>query len=60
MVQKLNQTLNNALAAPDLRERFATLGADPYPTTPQQLTELVRADMAKLAKTIKAAGVQRE
>ena len=60
VVQKLNQTLNNALAAPDLRERFSTLGADPYPTTPQQLTELVRADMDKLAKTIKAAGIQRE
>jgi tripartite-type tricarboxylate transporter receptor subunit TctC len=60
VVQKLNETLNNALAAADLRERFSTLGADPYPTTPQQLTELVRADMDKLAKTIKAAGIQRE
>jgi tripartite-type tricarboxylate transporter receptor subunit TctC len=60
VVQTLNETLNNALATPDLRERFATLGADPYPTTPQQLTELVRADMEKLAKTIKAAGIQRE
>jgi tripartite-type tricarboxylate transporter receptor subunit TctC len=60
VVQKLNETLNNALATPDMRERFSTLGADPYPTTPQQLTELVRADMDKLAKTIKAAGIQRE
>src|ERR1051325_19756 len=60
VVQKLNQTLNHALAAPDLRERFSTLGADPYPTTPQQLTDLVRADMEKLAKTIKAAGIARE
>jgi len=60
VVQKLNETLNMALAAPDLRERFSTLGADPYPTTPQQLTDLVRADMDKLAKTIKAAGIQRE
>jgi tripartite-type tricarboxylate transporter receptor subunit TctC len=60
VVQKLNETLNHALAAPDLRERFSTLGADPYPTTPQQLTELVRADMDKLAKTLKAAGIARE
>src|SRR4051812_11367552 len=60
VVQTLNETLNNALAAPDLRDRFSTLGADPYPTTPQQLTELVRADMDKLAKTLKAAGIQRE
>jgi tripartite-type tricarboxylate transporter receptor subunit TctC len=60
VVQKLNETLNSALAAPDLRERFSTLGADPYPTTPQQLTDVVRADMDKLAKTIKAAGIPRE
>jgi tripartite-type tricarboxylate transporter receptor subunit TctC len=60
VVQKLNETLNHALAAPDLRERFSTLGAEPYPTTPQQLTDLVRADMEKLAKTIKAAGIPRE
>ncbi|MFL6566968.1 MAG: Bug family tripartite tricarboxylate transporter substrate binding protein [Burkholderiales bacterium] len=60
VVQKLNETLNQALAAPDLRERFSTLGADPYPTTPQQLTDVVRADMDKLAKTIKAAGIARE
>jgi tripartite-type tricarboxylate transporter receptor subunit TctC len=60
IVQKLNDTLNAALAAPDLRERFSTLGAEPYPTTPQQLTDLVRNDMEKLDKTVKAAGIQRE
>ena len=60
VVHKLNETLNHALAAPDLRERFSTLGADPYPTTPEQLADLVRADMEKLAKTLKAAGIPRE
>jgi tripartite-type tricarboxylate transporter receptor subunit TctC len=60
IVQKLNETLNKALASPDLRERFASLGADPYPTTPQELTDLVRNDVDKLARTVKAAGIQRE
>jgi len=60
IVQKLNETLNTALAAPDLKERFSTLGADPYPTTPQQLADLVRSDMEKLAKTVKAAGIRKE
>jgi tripartite-type tricarboxylate transporter receptor subunit TctC len=60
ITQKLNEVLNQALAAQDLRERFAALGADPFPTTPQQLSDLVRADMEKLAQTVKAAHIQRE
>lgn len=60
VVQKLHETLNAALASADLRERFATLGADPQPMTPQELTDLVRADMDKLGKTLQAAGIKRE
>jgi tripartite-type tricarboxylate transporter receptor subunit TctC len=60
IVQKLNDTLNKGLAAADLRERFSTLGAEPFPTTPQQLTELVRDDMEKLARTLKAAGIKKQ
>ena len=60
VLQKLNETLNQALAAQDLRDRFSTLGADPYPTTPRELTELVRADMEKLARTVQAAGIKKE
>jgi tripartite-type tricarboxylate transporter receptor subunit TctC len=60
VVQKLNETLRQALAAPDLLERFSKLGADPYPTTPQALAELVRADMEKMARTVTAAGIKKE
>jgi tripartite-type tricarboxylate transporter receptor subunit TctC len=60
VVQKLHETLNSALAAADLRERFATLGADPQPMSPRELADLVRADMDKMAKTIQAAGIKRE
>ena len=60
VVQKLNQTLNQVLAAPDLQERFTQLGADPYPTSPQQFTELVHADADRLAQTLKTAGIQKQ
>jgi tripartite-type tricarboxylate transporter receptor subunit TctC len=43
-----------------LRERFSLLGADPFPSSPQELADLTRSDVGKLAKTIKAAGIQRE
>lgn len=60
IVQRLNDTSRKALAAPDLRERFATLGADPFPTTPQELADLTRSDLERLAKTIRAAGIKPE
>ena len=60
VVAKLNETLNKALATSDLRERFVTLGAEPYAGTPQQITELVRADLDKMARTIKAANIKSE
>jgi tripartite-type tricarboxylate transporter receptor subunit TctC len=57
---KLNDTLNRALASPDLLERFSKLGADPYPTTSKALEDLVRSDMEKLAQTVKLAKIKRE
>jgi tripartite-type tricarboxylate transporter receptor subunit TctC len=60
VVAKLNETLNKALASPDLRERFLALGADPYPSTPQQINDLVRTDLEKMARTVKAAKIQPE
>jgi tripartite-type tricarboxylate transporter receptor subunit TctC len=60
VVAKLNETLNKALASPDLRERFLALGADPYTSTPQQINDLVRTDLEKMARTVKAAKIQPE
>ncbi|MBM3385902.1 MAG: tripartite tricarboxylate transporter substrate binding protein [Betaproteobacteria bacterium] len=47
-----------SLAAPDLRERFAQVGAEPVGSTPQQFTERMLADTAKWARVIKAANVR--
>ena len=60
VVQKLNETLVKALAASDLRERFSVLGAEPYPISPRELVDLTRNDVAKLARTMKAAGIKPE
>src|SRR5258708_14862886 len=60
VVQKLNATLMKALASADLRERFSVLGAEPYPISPRELVDLTRNDVAKLAQTMKAAGIKPE
>jgi tripartite-type tricarboxylate transporter receptor subunit TctC len=60
IVQKLNAALKKALSTPGLRERFATLGADPLPISPQEFAELRRRDVAKVKKVIKDAGIRPE
>lgn len=60
IVNKLNDTLRKALASPDLRQRFSELGAVPFPSSPQELADLHRSDIAKIAKTVRAAGIRPE
>ena len=60
VVQKLNDTLHRALAAPEVRERFAAAGADPFPTTPQELAQLTRGDVERLGKMMSDAGIKAE
>ena len=60
VVQRLNDALAKALVAPDLRERYASVGADPLPMPAREFAAMVREDVAKLAKTIEAAGIKPE
>jgi tripartite-type tricarboxylate transporter receptor subunit TctC len=60
ITQRLNDAIGKALAAPDLRERFASVGADPFPISAREFSEMVREDVANLAKTIEAAGIKPE
>ena len=60
VVQRLSDTLIKSLAAADLRERFATLGQEPFVASARELDLLVRQDVEKMAKAIKSAGIQPE
>jgi tripartite-type tricarboxylate transporter receptor subunit TctC len=60
VVQRLNGALDKALAAPDLRERFASVGADPFPIPAGEFGKMVREDVATLGKTMDAAGIKPE
>lgn len=60
IVQRLNETAAKAVAAPDVRERFTAVGADPYATSPREFAELVRADVGRLGKMMAAAGIKGE
>lgn len=57
IISRLNQVIVKAVDMPELREQLARAGLDPESSTPDQLGNLLRADVAKWAKIIKAAGI---
>lgn len=60
IVNRLNATLRESLNDPDLLKRFAQGGMEPMPGTPEQFSALIRSDMDKWAKVLRAAGIQPE
>ncbi len=52
IVARVNQAVNAALAEPDLKERFARLGAETTGGTPQAFAATVKAESAKWKKVI--------
>jgi tripartite-type tricarboxylate transporter receptor subunit TctC len=58
IVLKLNQEMLKALAAPDVRERLASLGADIVATSPEETAEIFKADIAKYTRVAQAAKIQ--
>lgn len=57
IITRLNREIVKALATPDMREKLAQTGVDAESSTPEQLGQLLRSDVAKWAKIIKAAGI---
>ena len=57
VVERLNAEIHKALAAPDVRERLANLGAIVSPSTPQQLGTLVRTEHERYGRLIREAGI---
>jgi tripartite-type tricarboxylate transporter receptor subunit TctC len=60
IIAMLNRTLNEVLADPRLKARFAELGGIPMPTTPAEFGKLVADDTAKWARVIRAANIKPE
>jgi tripartite-type tricarboxylate transporter receptor subunit TctC len=60
IVQRLNAALVKALAAPALKERFASQGAEARPSTSEELGKFVREDLAKWKKVVQQAGIKLE
>ena len=55
-IQQINAAVNNALKAPELRERFAKLGLEPTGGSPADLSAIMKRDSERWAPVVKASG----
>ncbi len=60
IVNSLNDAIHKSLAKPETKERLKGLGAIPVGDPPAKFTEFLKADAARWARVIKAAGVKAE
>jgi len=58
IVSRLNQAIHKVVAAPDVRTSMQNSGVEVLASTPAQLDERVRSDIAKWSKIIRDAGIK--
>jgi tripartite-type tricarboxylate transporter receptor subunit TctC len=60
VVARLNQAINRVLEMPDVRKRYAELGAEPVGGPPERLRDQVARELAKWSELIRATGMKAE
>ena len=58
VVTTLHREMANTLKQPEVRERFAKLGAEPVGSTPEDFDALIKSEIAKWGKVVKEAGLK--
>jgi len=58
IIRQLNQSIVAVLNQPDVREKFLNVGVETVGSTPEQFAAVIKADMARMSKVIKEAGIR--
>jgi tripartite-type tricarboxylate transporter receptor subunit TctC len=58
IVKKLNTAINDAIASPEVKERFAQLNIDSRATTPEEFRAFVKEQMERWGKIVKDANIK--
>ena len=58
IISKLNAEINKAVQNPDLRQRLATLGAEPLGGTSEHYAEYIRTELLRWTKVVKDSGAR--
>jgi len=57
LILKLNEEMRRAIALPDVKERFASLGLEPQTSTPEEFDSVIREDIERWTRVVKAANI---
>ncbi len=60
VINRLNKAIVEALAMPDVKQRFAELAVDTRPDTPEGFRKLVASEITKWKSVIEKAGIPRQ
>ncbi len=58
IIGRLNQEISRYMHTPDAKQRFATAGSEAVSSTPQELANTIKGEMARLGKVIKEANIK--
>ena len=58
VIQRLNQAFVQALSAPETKTRFASLMAEPVPSSPAAFGQLIALELSKYEAVVKASGAR--
>jgi tripartite-type tricarboxylate transporter receptor subunit TctC len=58
IVDTLNREIVGALGTAEMKERFAAIGFDLFPNTPEEFARFMKSDIARAAKVIRTAGIK--
>ena len=58
VVERLNAEIRSALQDPEIRARALDAGTEPFTTTPEEFSAMIREETKKWAEVIKAGGIK--
>jgi tripartite-type tricarboxylate transporter receptor subunit TctC len=58
VVRRIHADLQRAIATPEMQKRYAALGFEPLPISPEEVAAKIRADLKKNAELIKRVGAK--
>ena len=60
VIARLSTDIKRILAQPDVAERLSKVGLDPLGSTPEEMLDTVKRDVARFAKLVSSIGIQPE
>jgi tripartite-type tricarboxylate transporter receptor subunit TctC len=58
VLDRLSAEIGKIVVAPDMKEKLASQGADPFVNSPDRFAGIIQSDMARYDKVIKAANIK--